>query len=57
MINDYNLILLRVHFESEVMARELLLEAKDLSKEEQEVRRGLLNKRLAERKNLYIDCC
>lgn len=54
MSEKFELLLLNAHFVSEDIAWELLLEAKDKSKEEQERIRAFLNRRIGQRKNLYI---
>lgn len=57
MPEKYNLLLLNAHFESEDTAKDILLSAKNKSEFEQEQRRNFLDKRIEQRKNLYIYPC
>lgn len=54
ILKKCNLKRLQQQFESEDLDKEILLYAKDKPEFEQEERRKFLNKRLENRKNLYI---
>lgn len=53
-LQECNLKMIERQFEAEDLAKEILFYATDKTEEQQEERRKFLNKRLENRKNLYI---
>jgi hypothetical protein len=53
-LQECNLKMIEHQFEAEDLAKEILFYATDKTEEQQEERRKFLNKRLENRKNLYI---